>query len=62
MTEEKGYLKEFYTLEALSAEVGITVQTLRKAIKAGQLNASKVCNKYVLRRDSVIEWLDSAQA
>ncbi len=60
--QDKGYLKEFYTLESLSAETGITVQSLRKEIKTGKLTASKVCNRYVIQRDSVIKWLASAQA
>lgn len=62
MTKEKTvYVKEFYTLEQLSAEINMTVQSLRAFIKSGELKASKTGNRYMVTRESINEWLKNNQ-
>lgn len=60
MEKEKTlYVKEVYTLEQLSNELDFNIQSLRKFIKNGELTASKVGTKYVIKRDDLIKWLDN---
>lgn len=60
MAKEKTlYVKEVYTLEQLSNELDFNIQSLRKFIKNGELTASKVGTKYVIKRDDLIKWLDN---
>lgn len=62
MTKEKTvYVKEFYTLEQLSTEINMTVQSLRAFIKSGELKASKIGNRYMVTRDNINEWLKNNQ-
>lgn len=51
-------LKEFYTLEQLSKEINITIPSLRKFIKEGELKASKLGTKYVISREDIKNWLE----
>lgn len=61
MTEQTVYIKEFYTLEQLSAELNITVRTLREEIKTGKLKASKKGNRYIMQRQDIVEWLEDGK-
>lgn len=58
MEEKKTYIKEFYTLEQLAGEINMNVQSIRKFIKAGELQAYKVGNRYMVTRDNVKAWLE----
>jgi excisionase family DNA binding protein len=55
------YLKEFYTLEQLSKELNINIQTLRKFIKEGKLTASKVGTRYIVSRDAIRQLLKETE-
>ena len=57
--KEKAYIKEFYTLEQLAGEINMNVQSIRKFIKAGELKAYKVGNRYMVTREDVRAWLES---
>lgn len=57
--EKPIYIKEFYTLEQLNNEIKINTQSLRKFIKNGELVASKVGTRYVLKREDIINWLNN---
>lgn len=62
MEKEKTlYVKEFYTLEQLGNELDFNIQSLRKFVKAKELQAAKVGTKYVIKREDIIKWLDSNQ-
>lgn len=61
MEENTTYFKEFYTLEQLSAELDITVRTLREEIKKGKLPASKIGHKYIMQREDIKSWLDHSR-
>lgn len=58
MEDKTAYLKEFYTLEQLAGEINMNVQSIRKFIKAGELEAYKVGNRYMVTRDNVKAWLE----
>lgn len=51
------HIKEYYTLEDLTKEFNMNIQTLRIYIKEGKLKASKVGVKYIITRDNVNEFL-----
>lgn len=55
------YLKEFYTLEQLSKELNMNIQTLRKFIKEGKLTASKVGTRYIVTRDAIRQLLKETE-
>lgn len=55
------YLKEFYTLEQLSKELNMNIQTLRKFIKEGKLTASKVGTRYIVTRDAIRQLLKATE-
>lgn len=57
--EKNLYIKEFYTLEQLSNELNMNIQTLRKIVKAGELKVSKIGNRYIAKRDDINKWLES---
>lgn len=56
--EKPFYIKEFYTLEQLGKDLNFNIQSLRKFVKDGELKASKLGTKYVVKRDDIIKWLD----
>ena len=56
--DKQAYLKEFYTLDQLAEEINMNVQSIRKFIKAGDLTAYKVGNRYMVTRDDVRAWLE----
>lgn len=58
MEDKQAYLKEFYTLEQLANDINMTVQSLRKFIKAGDLQAYKVGNRYMVTREDIKAWLE----
>ena len=53
----KVYVKEFYTLEQLSAELDICERVLRDYVRNGELNASKLGRRYIISREDITEWL-----
>ena len=53
------YVKEFYTLDQLGKDLNFSIQSLRKFVKDGELVASKVGTKYVVKRDDIIKWLNN---
>lgn len=57
--EKNLYIKEFYTLEQLSNELNMNIQTLRKIVKAGELKVSKIGNRYIVKRDDINKWLEN---
>lgn len=57
MEEKTAYLKEFYTLDQLAEEINMNKQSIRKFIKAGELKAYKVGNRYMTTREDVTAWL-----
>ena len=57
MNKEINYVKEFYTTEDLSKEIGINERVLREYIKAGKLKASKIGKRYIITRDSINKML-----
>ena len=59
--ESKQYVKEFYTLEQLSKEIDISVQSLRGLIRDNRLVASRVCNRYIVTRAAVSELIESTK-
>lgn len=59
MTENRqSYIKEFYTLDQLAEEIHMNKQSLRKFIRAGELTAYKVGNRYMVTREGVKAWLE----
>lgn len=61
MDEIKAYIKEFYTVEQLSQELGISQQMIRKAIKSGDLKAGTIATRYIIQRTDIIAWLNSSK-
>lgn len=59
MNDKTTYNKDFYTLEQLSQEIDIRIPSLRKFIKNKELKASKVGNRYIIKKEDVIEWLNN---
>lgn len=57
MNKRIDYVKEFYTLEQLSQELGFNVRVLREYVKKGELKASKVGTRYITTRDNINKWL-----
>lgn len=56
---EKPTLKEFYNLEQLSEELGISKTGLKGYVKNGELKVSKVANKYIVQRENIKQWLNA---
>lgn len=59
--EQVIYVKEFYTLEQLSQELGFSILSLRNFIKNGKLKASVIGHKYIVYRNDIIKWLADNQ-
>lgn len=57
ISDTTGYIKEYYTLEDLTKEFNMNIQTLRIYIKEGKLKASKVGVKYIITRDNINKFL-----
>lgn len=53
----QSYIKEYYTLEQLTKELDMNIQTLRIYVKNGSLKASKVGVKYIVTRENINKWL-----
>jgi len=56
--EKAGYIKEFYTLDQLAKEINMNKQSIRKFIKAGELTAYKVGNRYMTTREDIKAWIE----
>lgn len=56
-TPGQSYLKEYYTLDQLSNELNMNIQTLRIYIKDKRLKASKIGLKYIVTRDNINTFL-----
>ena len=50
---------DVYTLEELSEQLDMEKQTLRSYIKNGKLKASKICNKYFVTGEDVMELMQN---
>lgn len=53
------YIKEFYTLNDLSTQLGISIQTLRKYISDGKLKASFIGKQYIIDRSDIKDLLNN---
>lgn len=53
--------KHKYTIQDIADRMGLSVRTVRRHIKKGDLPAVKVGRSYVITRTDLVEWLGSEE-
>jgi excisionase family DNA binding protein len=59
---QKDEAPAYMRLNEAAGVARLSVRTLRRAIYAGKLKASKMGTVYVIRRERLIEWLESGES
>lgn len=53
--------KAFYTLQEVAEYLGVSIPTVRRRIKAGQLEAHKMGGQYRISREALQKYVDETK-